>query len=92
MGNPVHSYDHMAENAFTRTMNSTLAYDDDNSGPYACPACGMGGLLRVRRRFIDRILSLFVGQRRFRCTHVGCQWEGNLRVRKPGRNPSRRLS
>ena len=50
---------------------------DPNS--YACPMCGQRGLLRIRRRLIDRVLSLFVRQRRFRCTQPGCQWQGNLR-------------
>lgn len=45
----------------------------------ACPACGGTGLARVRRRPIDRLLSLFVRLRRFRCTCVECQWQGNLR-------------
>ena len=91
MGNPVHSYEHSTENAYTRGIICAGAYDDDSSGPYACPMCGMGGLLRIRRRFIDRVLSLIVRQRRFRCTHVGCQWEGNLRERRPGRNQFRPL-
>jgi hypothetical protein len=85
MGNSVRSYEHIAENTYTRGAISIVAYGDDNSGSYACPRCGKGGLLRIRRRFIDRILSLFVRQRRFRCTHSGCQWEGNLREKKPGR-------
>jgi len=85
MGNSVHSHEHIAENTFTRGTIFTVAYGEDGSGSYACPRCGKGGLLRIRRRFIDRILSLFVRQRRFRCTHSGCQWEGNLRERKPGR-------
>jgi len=46
---------------------------------YWCPLCGQHGLIRIRRRLIDRILSLFVRQRRFRCTQPGCQWQGNLR-------------
>ena len=65
MGNSVHSNEHVAGNTYTRGAISTAAYGDDNSGCYACPRCGKGGLLRIRRRFIDRILSLFVTQRRF---------------------------
>jgi len=38
-----------------------------------CPKCG-GDLLRVRRFAVDRLLSLFVPVRRFRC--VECVWEG----------------
>jgi len=84
MGNSVHSYEHNVENTFTNGTLSTVAYGGDNSGSYACPMCGKGGLLRIRRRLVDRILSLFARRRRFRCTHSGCQWEGNLRERKPG--------
>lgn len=49
-----------------------------------CPKCGGAGLIRVRRRFVDRVASAFVRLRRFRCTHPECQWEGNLRKRKQG--------
>ena len=38
-----------------------------------CPNCG-GDLLRIRRYPIDRLLSLFVPVRRFRCRD--CLWEG----------------
>lgn len=46
---------------------------------HACPECGGTSLVRIRRRFIDRVASVFLGLRRFRCTHAGCHWEGNLR-------------
>jgi hypothetical protein len=86
MGDPVHWYDLAVDDTIARTaVNSTVAYHDDNSGSYTCPTCGKGGLLRIRRRFIDRVLSLFVRQRRFRCTHFGCSWEGNLSEKKPDR-------
>jgi len=52
---------------------------------YWCPLCGQHGLIRIRRRLIDRILSLFVRQRRFRCTQPGCQWQGNLREKSARR-------
>ena len=54
----------------------------DPPSPDSCPECGGTGLVRVRRRFIDRVASVFLGLRRFRCTHAGCHWEGNLRERK----------
>ena len=38
--------------------------------------------MRIHRRLIDRILSVFIRLRRFRCTHVKCHWEGNLRERE----------
>jgi hypothetical protein len=50
----------------------------DESDSYTCPLCGLHGLIRIRRRPIDRLLSLFVRQRRFRCTQPGCAWQGNL--------------
>ena len=57
----------------------------EHAGSQACPACGERCLIRIRRRFIDRLLSLFVRLQRFRCQQFECQWEGNLRA-----NPSPR--
>jgi hypothetical protein len=61
----------------------------DDAGPdaYTCPICGQFGLVRIRRRFIDRILNLFIRQRRFRCTQPGCQWQGNLRKKRSHEHP-----
>lgn len=44
-----------------------------------CPHCN-GPVERVRRRFLDRILSLFSPVQRYRCRAKGwdCDWEGNL--------------
>lgn len=44
-----------------------------------CPHCN-GPVIRVRRRFIDRLLSLFLPVQRYRCRMKGwgCDWEGNL--------------
>jgi hypothetical protein len=62
--------------------------DDDplaqiaNDAAYICPKCGAQDLTRIPRRLIDRFLALFTGARRFRCTHVECMWEGNLRRKK----------
>lgn len=47
-----------------------------------CPLCGCGGLIRIHRRPIDRLLSLFVDVYRFRCQQFECQWEGNLMKRR----------
>jgi len=69
---------------------SRLSYSDDVADPYTCPLCGQHGLIRIRRRFIDRILSLFVRQRRFRCTQPGCQWQGNLREKTAAGSPGGR--
>jgi len=46
-----------------------------------CPRCGAANLARVQRRAVDHLLGLFVSIRRYRCTHVECGWEGNLRVK-----------
>jgi hypothetical protein len=53
-----------------------------DTGAYICPNCGAQDLTRIPRRLIDRFLGLFTGVRRFRCTHVDCLWEGNLRRKK----------
>ena len=45
-----------------------------------CPRC-RGALIRIRRRPIDRVVSLIFPRRRYRCVAIGCGWEGNLRVR-----------
>ena len=43
-----------------------------------CPKCH-GGIQRVHRRRIDRLLGLFVPVRRYRCPNGQCRWRG-LRV------------
>ena len=43
----------------------------------ACPLCG-GSVVRVRRRAIDRVTSLFHPVHRYRCYLLRCLWEGNL--------------
>jgi hypothetical protein len=48
-----------------------------------CPACG-DIVSRIPRRPIDRILSVFVSMRRYRCPNVLCVWEGNVRDRPLG--------
>lgn len=45
-----------------------------------CPHCG-SDLDRVRRRLIDRFLSVFVSLQRYRCRSFTCRWEGTLRVK-----------
>jgi hypothetical protein len=44
-----------------------------------CPRCG-AALLRVRRKPLDRLLSLLAPRRRYRCRAMGCGWEGTLRA------------
>lgn len=63
----------------------TGAPEVDGTAPYTCPRCGERDLIRVHRRFIDRLLSVFVRLRRFRCAQFQCQWEGNLRTRTRSR-------
>ena len=35
-------------------------------------------LIRVQRRFIDRLISLVRPRYRYRCRSMGCGWEGSL--------------
>jgi predicted RNA-binding Zn-ribbon protein involved in translation (DUF1610 family) len=44
-----------------------------------CPKCGEH-LERIRRRPLDRLLSLFVKVHRYQCQNHHCQWEGVLRI------------
>jgi len=43
-----------------------------------CPACGLG-IERIARRWPDRLLSVWLPVRRYRCTGDRCGWHGNLR-------------
>jgi hypothetical protein len=55
-----------------------------------CPECG-SGLIRVRRRPVDRLLSAFGPVRRFRCSGMGCVYEGNV-AKTPIRKRDGRLA
>ena len=44
-----------------------------------CPSC-RGPAYRIRRRVIDRFVSLILPRHRFRCGVIGCGWEGRLPV------------
>jgi len=46
-----------------------------------CPRCN-GGVVRIRRRAFDRLVSLVSPRHRFRCAAFGCGWEGTLRVKR----------
>src|SRR5205823_585981 len=46
-----------------------------------CPLCGER-LVRMRRRSVDRLLSVFFRVYRFRCVNFQCQWEGSVRRSK----------
>lgn len=49
----------------------------------ACPRCG-GAIDRITRSDLDRLLSLVVPLRRYRCRSSACAWEGTLRARRDG--------
>ena len=51
-----------------------------------CPLCG-DSLIRVSRRPVDRLLSLFGSKHRYRCRGFACQWEGNMRASDHDPNP-----
>ena len=46
-------------------------------GPPRCPRC-KSNLIRIPRRFIDRLFSLAWSVHRYRCRSFICNWEGNL--------------
>lgn len=50
-------------------------------GQIRCPLC-QGDLVRARRRSVDRLRSLFVPVKRYRCENFRCQWEGNVSSRR----------
>lgn len=51
-----------------------------------CPRCG-SELLRIRRRAIDRVLSVFWRVQRYSCNNFQCQWEGNLHQKRGESEP-----
>lgn len=50
-------------------------------GAPLCPRC-QGRLVRVHRRAVDHLVSVVYHVRRYRCTNITCEWEGNLRRRR----------
>lgn len=42
-----------------------------------CPRCN-SGVVRIRRRYIDRLVNIVHPVRRYRCGSCLCSWEGNL--------------
>jgi len=42
-----------------------------------CPHCGES-VLRIHRRVIDRLYSLYHPVYRYQCTSLECGWQGNL--------------
>jgi hypothetical protein len=49
----------------------------DLPGHPACPLCDTR-VIRIPRRFIDRVISVVHSVRRYRCGSFTCNWEGNL--------------
>lgn len=45
-----------------------------------CPRCG-GSIHRVHRKWYDRVISVYVPVRRYRCSEEDCRWKG-LKVGK----------
>jgi len=48
--------------------------------PILCPVCG-SATRRIRRRPIDRAVSLIFKVWRFRCSSRACSWEGTMRMK-----------
>ncbi len=46
-----------------------------------CPQCG-DSVLRIHRRIIDRLYSLYQPVLRYQCTSLECGWQGNLPKRQ----------
>jgi len=55
-----------------RGMNGRYMYSSRS-----CPQCG-DGLMRVHRRVVDRLYSLYRPVHRYQCTSLECGWQGNL--------------
>ena len=53
-----------------------------------CPRCACR-LIRMGRRPLDRLISLFVLVHRYRCPGFSCRWEGCLRVADPSESMDR---
>jgi predicted RNA-binding Zn-ribbon protein involved in translation (DUF1610 family) len=62
-----------------------LAYSAPRSSlRHTCPECSEQ-VHRVRRRFIDRVISLFKPVQRYRCLSPSCGWEGNMAMTPDGK-------
>lgn len=51
---------------------------NDTAG-HVCPVC-QGLVLRIARRPIDKLTSLFAPVQRYRCDTFSCGWQGNFRI------------
>ncbi len=64
----------------------SAAYGSKSDGGYCCPHC-QGTVVRIRRRVVDRLISVVSPRQRFRCAAFGCGWEGTLRAKRWEREP-----
>jgi len=71
-----------------KAMHAPSAFDSVNPGhadysdqPCTCPHCN-GPLVRIPRRMIDLVTSMFISVSRYRCCSMDCGWEGNLRSKR----------
>lgn len=79
-----------AEDSLKKEMGSRVPFTFARTGRKAmiaystvegeCPCC-YGDAHRVRRRLVDRVVSLILPRHRYRCGSIGCGWEGNLPLR-----------
>jgi hypothetical protein len=56
-------------------------YGSKSHDDFRCPRCS-GGVVRIRRRALDKLMSVVSPRQRFRCAVFGCGWEGTLRVKR----------
>ena len=70
------------------TMNTASTVDNDypdyadhSDQKCACPRCN-GKVVRIPRRVVDLLSSMFTPVSRYRCRSVECRWEGNLRSKR----------
>lgn len=63
------------------TEGGQQGYVSYSSPGCACPHC-KGPTIRVTRRLVDLLMSMFISVSRYRCRSIDCGWEGNLRVKR----------
>jgi len=63
---------------YSSLTEPTGLHRDGGFAPVTCPDCGKPSLKRIRRRRVDRLVSMFAASRRFACRDIRCQWVGNL--------------
>ncbi len=49
--------------------------------PYQCPNCA-GYTQRIHRRYVDRLMSVVVPVKRYKCHDYHCGWKGNVRINR----------